>query len=118
MGTWLETLVASREELAKEEKNNQNRFEPLLGPWSVTGPWISEAGKSFDQKFPPEENADPSVTIRRPHLGAETRLERRRCHQPPQHEQHLDVSFPDDHVGSRHNDQRIFWQRRRHQGVA
>ncbi len=27
----------------------------------MTGPWISEAGKSFAQKFPPEDNDDISV---------------------------------------------------------
>src|ERR1700690_3743066 len=60
-GTWIETLIGSREELAKEEKNNTDKFTPALGPWYITGPWTSEAGKSFEQKFPPEDNADISV---------------------------------------------------------
>ena len=60
-GTWMETLIGSREELAKEERSNTIKFTPVLGPWYVTGPWISEAGKSFGQKFPPEDNADISV---------------------------------------------------------
>jgi alpha-galactosidase len=60
-GTWIETLIGSREELAKEEEHNTVAFKPALGHWYMTGPWISEAGKSFAQKFPPEDNADISV---------------------------------------------------------
>ena len=60
-GTWMETLIGSREELAKEERNNTVKFTPVLGLWYMTGPWTSEAGKSFEQKFPPEDNADISV---------------------------------------------------------
>ena len=32
-GTWIETLIGSREELAREEKNNTGKFTPVLGPW-------------------------------------------------------------------------------------
>ncbi len=60
-GTWIETLIGSREELAKEEKNGSGKFEPVLGPWYVTGPWKGDSGKSFDQKFPPEDNPDISA---------------------------------------------------------
>jgi alpha-galactosidase len=60
-GTWMETLIGSREELVKEEKNSA-KFTPALGPWYITGPWKSEAKKSFEQKFPPEDNAEISVT--------------------------------------------------------
>jgi alpha-galactosidase len=60
-GTWIETLIGSREELAKEEKNSALSFKPVLGPWYMIGPWISGPGKSFEQKFPPEENPDISV---------------------------------------------------------
>jgi alpha-galactosidase len=59
--TWLETLFESREELAKEEKNIKVKFNPVLGIWHMNGPWISERGKAFEQKFPPEDNADISV---------------------------------------------------------
>ena len=57
-GTWIETLIGSREELAREARTNTDKFEPVLGVWHVTGPWKSESGKSFEQKFPPEDNAD------------------------------------------------------------
>src|ERR1035437_9235647 len=60
-GTWLETLVQSREELAKEEKSIKVKYNPVLGTWYMNGPWKSEHGKAFEQKFPPEDNADISV---------------------------------------------------------
>ncbi len=60
-GTWIETLIGSREELAKMERSITVKFEPVLGPWYAAGPWLSEPGKSFGQKFPPEDNADIAV---------------------------------------------------------
>ena len=60
-GTWLETLVASREALAKMENNSTVKFSPVLGIWYINGPWKSEPGKAFEQKFPPEDNADISA---------------------------------------------------------
>jgi alpha-galactosidase len=59
--TWLETLVESREALAKEEQNSSAKFNPVLGIWYKNGPWISKSEKSFNEKFPPEDNADISV---------------------------------------------------------
>jgi len=60
-GTWFETLVESREALAKEEQNSSANFNPILGTWYKNGPWISKSQKSFEEKFPPEDNADISV---------------------------------------------------------
>ena len=60
--TWMETLIGAREELARQEKNTITKFTPALGPWYLSGPWRSKSEKSFDQKFPPEDNANISVT--------------------------------------------------------
>ena len=60
-GTWIETLSASREALAKEEKEKVSNFKLIAGQWYLTGPFISEPGKSFEQKFPPEDNGNLSA---------------------------------------------------------
>ncbi|HTY10035.1 MAG TPA: putative Ig domain-containing protein [Bacteroidota bacterium] len=60
-GTWLETLIGSRQELAEEQRVNTVKFKPVMGTWYAIGPWLSGSGKSFGEKFPPEDNTDISA---------------------------------------------------------
>ena len=99
-GTWIETLIGSREELAKEERNNTVKFTPVLGPWYMTGPWTSEAGKSFEQEIPPEDNADISVKYGNNKWEQKPDWKDGVVINLPRYRQYLNVSPPDHYVGS------------------